>query len=528
MMKNGDIEKSYTWNENISIVINHFLVGLLMLCFAVVVTQFIKRLIPVLGLGYLPVFCFIVALDSQYTKRVIKKFALFSKEWALFRFGEIIVLIVGLRVVISLLAGPKAFWMEVQVWRYDFLDTFFSAEYLPALLLVLIIWIISGSFAENIINLEGDLIRMNNEPPPGMGEARYTARKQLMDQILLYGIVLVILTSLIRIDIRGVEGESPTRSSVIGVVLYFVFGLALLSQTQFAILRGGWSRAHIPITMKIGSRWLVYSIIFLILIALLSILLPTNYSLGFLTTAGVILYVIIDIIVKLFGFMILLIAWLLSRFGFQQDEQLVPQDPPSLPNFEPSTMTDSVSPWLDILKSLIFWIIFLSVVSFSVYQYLQQHKGIIDKIRKIPGFKWVDRFVNWLVYIINNINSTINSTIDAGLRKIPSINRRTLIHERWRYVNLNRLSPKERIQFFYLVLTRRGQESGVGRKGSQTPYEYGVELKSQIPEVGEEVASMTSTFVEARYSQHDLSESHANLVKDLWNRIRKSLRRKKG
>jgi hypothetical protein len=369
---------------------------------------------------------------------------------------------------------------------------------------------------------------MNADPPPGMGEERYIARKQLMDHILLYGIVLVILTSLIRIDIRGLEGQSPPLTSVIGVVLYFVFGLVLLSQTQFAILRGRWSRTRIPMSTKIGTRWLIYSVAFLILLAILSILLPTNYTIGFLTTVGVILYLIFDFIVKLFGFVILLFAWLLSRFGFQQDEQMVPQIPPSLPDFEPSTVTSSVYPWLDILKSLIFWIVFLSVVSFSIYQYVQQHKGIIYQIRKIPGFKWVNRFVNWLLKILKNVSSTINFTIDAGLSKLPTFNRRNLIRDQWRYVNMNRLSPRERIMFFYLVLTHRGKDSGVGRKGSQTPYEYGEELKSQLPDVSEEVVSITSTFVEARYSQHDLSESHANFVKDLWNRIRKSLRRKKG
>lgn len=526
-MNDHEMKTSFSWNESVSTVINHVLVGLMMVCFAIVMTQFIKRLIPVLGLGYLPVICFIVAMDAQYTKRVINKFALFSKEWALFRTGEMIVLIVGLRVLTSLLTGLDAFWMDIQDWRYNFFDNFFSAEFIPTVLLVITVWIISGSLAENIFNLEGDLLRMNNDPPPGMGEERYIARKQLMDHILLYGIILVILTSLIRIDIRGVEGESPPITSVIGVVMYFVFGLALLSLTQFAILRGGWSIARIPIAMKIGSRWFMYSMGFLIILAVLSILLPTNYSLGFLTTIGAILYLIFDFVVKLFGFVFLLFAWLLSHFGSQQDEQIIPQIPPSLPEFEPATITGSVSPWLDILKSLIFWIVFLCVVSFSIYQYFQQHKGLADQIRKIPGFTWVNRLVNWLLYIWKNVSSTINSTIEAGLRRIPSLPSRSLIREPWRYVNLNRLSPRERVIFFYLVLTRRGRESGIGRKVSQTPYEYGDELKSQLPDVDEEVSSITSTFVEARYSQHDLSEDHANLVRIMWDRIRKSLRQKK-
>jgi hypothetical protein len=526
-MSDHDIKASFSWNERVSSVFNHLLVGVMMVCFAVVVTQFTKRLMPILGLDYLPLICFVVAMDAQYTKRVAKKYTLLSREWALFRIGEIIILIVGLRMFVSLQSGPESLWRDIQVWNNNFYDHFFSAEFIPIVLFVFVVWMISGSLAENIFDLEGDLLRMNNDPGPGMGEERYVARKQLMDHILLYGMVLVFITGLIRIDIRGVEGVSPPVTGVIGVVMYFVFGLTLLSQTQFAILRGGWSRARIPLSMKISSRWLLYSFAFLILLAALSILLPTSYSLGFLTTIGYVLYIVFDVVTKLFGFAILLLFWLLSRFGTQQDEPITPQTPPSFPEFDPAPITDGVAPWWDLLKSIIFWVAFLSVVGFSMYQYLKQHKGIVDQFRKIPGLIWVNRLVDWLMNLWKNVNTTINSTIEAGLNRIPSLTRSNSIREQWRYINLNKLSPRERILIFYLMLTHRGSESGIRRKKSQTPNEYANILKSQLPDVDEEISSMTNSFIEARYSQHNLSENRAHLVRNLWRRIRTSLRKKK-
>ena len=61
---------------------------------------------------------------------------------------------------------------------------------------------------------------------------------------------------------------------------------------------------------------------------------------------------------------------------------------------------------------------------------------------------------------------------------------------------------------------------------SQTLYEYENELQSQLPEVSDEVSSMTNTFVEARYSKHALSEDHAEWVRILWERIRNSLKKR--
>jgi hypothetical protein len=526
-MNHNEINTSFSWNERISSVFNHLLVGLMMFCFALVVSQFIKRLFPLTGLEYLPLICLIVAMDAQYTKRFINKYTLFSKEWAFFRIGEFIILIVGLRIFVYLISGKLNLASDIKFWDINFYDSFFSPDFIPFLIVVLLVWVVSGSLAENLFKLEGDLLRMNKDVPPGLGEERYIARKQLMDHILLFGIVLVILTGFVRIDIRGLEGESPPVTSVIGVVLYFIFGLILLSLTQFSILRGRWSSSRIPIAMKIGSRWIIYSFLFLSILMAVSILLPTNYSLGFLTSFGYILLLILDLVTKLFGFLILLLLWFFSRFGTQEEVPSQLQPPPILPDFTPVPGTDGISPWWDIIKSTIFWLVFLSIIGLAAYQYLLQHKGIADRIRKIPGILWFSRLAHWLIGFFNNVGTTITAAIESGKNKISPLTRSNRIPDQLRFFKKGSLTPRERIIFFYLVLTRRGKESGIERKKSQSPYEYSDVLKSQIPELEEEVSSMTDTFVEARYSQHYLAEEHAKFVRHLWGQIRKALSKKR-
>jgi hypothetical protein len=73
-------------------------------------------------------------------------------------------------------------------------------------------------------------------------------------------------------------------------------------------------------------------------------------------------------------------------------------------------------------------------------------------------------------------------------------------------------------------MVRRGGERGVPRKPAQTAYEYSHALKSYLPNVAGEVASLTDEFVEARYSRHEVPAERASLVKGYWERIRLALR----
>ena len=51
-----------------------------------------------------------------------------------------------------------------------------------------------------------------------------------------------------------------------------------------------------------------------------------------------------------------------------------------------------------------------------------------------------------------------------------------------------------------------------------------IKATGTLPEVDEEVASITEAFVEARYSRQDVDDSQAGRVKRYWERIRGALR----
>ena len=52
----------------------------------------------------------------------------------------------------------------------------------------------------------------------------------------------------------------------------------------------------------------------------------------------------------------------------------------------------------------------------------------------------------------------------------------------WDFINLRRLTPRQKVLFYYLALVRRAKEAGIPRKDGQTPYEYARSLTSSLVE----------------------------------------------
>jgi hypothetical protein len=96
-----------------------------------------------------------------------------------------------------------------------------------------------------------------------------------------------------------------------------------------------------------------------------------------------------------------------------------------------------------------------------------------------------------------------------------------------RFINLNKLSPRERVLFYYLALVRRAGEKGLPRDPSETPREYANTLQARIspnePTSTELLNSITDEFIEARYSNHPIHPDKATLVQVYWQRLQKTL-----
>jgi len=176
-------------------------------------------------------------------------------------------------------------------------------------------------------------------------------------------------------------------------------------------------------------------------------------------------------------------------------------------------------PLLEALKSALFWVVFLAIIGYSIFYYANRQKEVARFLRRLPLWRWVVRGWRAVWGGVQALNQQLSAAVQLGLRRLrPSVGSAP-----WRYVSLRRMSPAERVRFFYLALVRRGGESGLPRRSSETPYEYENDLNASVPEADEDVAALTEAFVEARYSRHPITAKAAEAVRRHWELLRKQL-----
>ena len=521
----NSMREASRWNELYSIRVSYLLVCLMMICLMLTVKQFGERLMPGWEGSYLPWFGFLVSLEALFSARTTRKLTIFSSEWFGYRVGEWVLIAILLKLVQYLTAVPVSQWAAIEALRTNFISNFLNGEYLLAVVLVFFVWLICSQYAEDLQVLEVDYLALSDSIPKGIADERLRARHSLVNHVFIHGAIMLVLVTLVRLDWEFVFGQRPpVRSGAIYLLVYFMLGLALLSQTQFTVLHGRWNWQRIELDRELAFRWAIYSMVFLAFIALLALVLPTRFTVGFLTLLGYLINLVFFVGATIMQLLIFLLVSLFSVFvpGVESGVE-TPITPPPSPRLPPAP--SQPAPWLELAVSALFWGVLLAVIGFSVYQYFSHHQDLWGRIGKIPGLTWLNRFWSWFRILFGVLNETITSVVKSGIRLV----RRPLVEphlaKRWRYINLRKLSPKERVYFFYLAMIRRGNEAGHPRGNDQTPYEYERTLRASLPDLGQDLAGMTETFVEARYSRHEVSEETADLVQQWWAKLRRVLRR---
>lgn len=512
--------------------------SLMVTCLSISVTLFGRKLAPGWQAGALPVLTFLVSLERMFTYKRLKRLAVFSRPWVIFHTTQWVVLLLGLKLLLIAQTGASL-WMQIQLWRLDFPTYFLDNNYILAVLFIGAIWLLSGYFAGLLdeMSLEESLIRFEMATAAPLDKP--PARERLLTAFFGLGFFLVILTAFLRVDLRMLVlanfeqvNWQPLPYLAAGawnVLLYFLLGLALMSLSQLARLNAGWHFQKLDISTQLAGRWVLYSLVFIGLVALVASLLPTNYSLGFLAVLRYVLQWIFGAFLFVFGVLLSLLvavgSFLAQLFGFKVEESDSPATQPfAPPELPPEISTAAGPPWLELLKSLLFWLVFAGVVGFSLYQFVRQHEELLARLRQMPGASWLAKIWAWLRGGWRGLNRGVRSVVQAGMERLRARQQKQWAGGAGRFINPRRLSPRQRVYFFFLAMIRRGGERGLARKDSQTPYEYAAALEEALPEVDQEVASLTEAFVAARYARSEVDENQAGLVRRSWDRIRGALR----
>ena len=517
------------WNEQFTTLIFHLIASLMLACMVVTIVELGQYLFPGWSGAYLPWLSMAVAFEAMYSRRGLNRFPLFSRERIVYRLAEWVTIAILLKLFLYTLHGFNQLWVDLPLWRQDFVAYFFSGEYLFVMMVSIFVWLLAGIFGSELQMLEVSEKVLRLERETGISEQRQDVRRSLVELILVIGGVMIFLAALMRIDWESLLGQRPPLTTgVLNIMAYFFLALILLSLTQLSILRAHWGVERIPIRRGLAVRWLVYGGFFLLVASLVALVLPTRYSVGLLDVLGF----LVNILVDLFSLLMLIVLFplfLLVSLIFQLFGRQPPQVPPNIPR-PPAPLPAGGQPisWLEMLKSVLFWLIFLSVVGYSLFHYINQNQDLIRRLRRVPFLSGLIQFFHGLFDWLRGVNEKVASGVEAGLQRLRARSGVRLPASRWQFTNPRRLSPRDRVLFFYLAMVRRGGEQGFPRHPSQTPGEYAEKLGISLPEAQTEVSTLTERFVEARYSLHPVTPEQANIVKRAWQRLRQAFRKVRG
>jgi len=508
-------------------------------CLVVAFVELVSRIVPGWRGPHYVAFAFLVSWEGIQSERLLRRRRPGYSGHFRYRAVEAVIILVLFKLIRYVPLGWDVLWADVRQWGAD-ASTFLDTGFIVGGICILDLWMTAIAITKNLYLLEVHPSEIPPDPTSpnydrwssayGQRVDRQAVLRDIVHHYFWGGVVLLLLAGLTRFDVSFLDLHAPPPLSglVVNAMFYFVLGLVLISQAHFSILQVSWRVERIDVSPRLGTRWAWQAVAFLALITVVALVLPTGYSVGLpqaiAFVANLIVGALYFIISSVFYLLALLLGLVLSALGLRAEPMAyprpTPQQPPLLPG-DPGTPSNL--PWLELLKSVLFWGVFLAIVGYSVYHFLRERRGLF------PGFEGslLARLLAWLRALWQRTRQWSAQVRQAVATRLG---RRSEQQERfgpWRVIRLSRLSPRQRVRYFYLSVLRRAARTGHGRRPQQTPHEYSATLAGCVPETAPEVATLTRAFVEARYSQRSLSEQEANVIKRVWQRVRATLARRR-
>lgn len=528
-------------NQRAFRLLGYLLVFFMMVCGILTVGNLIHTLVPHWHSGVIAGILLFIVTDRLYTFRQLKALTFLTFDWTLAIGAQWVIIMLLTRLLLSYANGLDALRADLLLLGRGYITDLVTPEFVVGMLLALLIWFFVGQFLyvlddiglEQETSSDPESAAVQGEPVP--------AHQRLVTLAFSVGIVLVVLTAMARLDYRAMFADTQGLPSLrftrfagaeAGVLLYFVFGLALLSLSRLMSLQTHWNQMRIRVSSaNLYRQWGVYSLLFLVLLAMIVSLLPAGDSLGFFSLLGMLFNYLVDILFFL-GQLVLSLLLLLFSLPFALFGQgppvwqpSAPLPPVSLPPAPPASPPANNALWA-LVRSILLWGTLAVVILYAVRQFLGQHGGLGMALRTLRMTNWLILAWQWLYRQASSARLSVSLTIGDGWQRLVTRLGGTRSVPGLRPFRLRALDPRRQVYFFYLAMVRRGGEQGLSRKPSQTPDEYAGFLEKALPSVGEDIDALTEAFITARYSRREVDAGDAGRVKSLWARIRRALQAK--
>ena len=480
------LPSSPPWVENF---LQPVVIGVMVATISQSIAQLMRQLTPDWRHQFFLIAPILAALAGYATYRTIQKRFISGSESMRYQIFELVLIFLLCKVSTHLNNTIPELIAFARGWFTDPIS-FLDGESLLMFALSMTAWLSAVATAKDLTTITDPTLYIGEKNPMQRISTRFFAG----------GIILLITTAFARVSFMEVLQTDRPRipGLILGILIYFMLGLFMLGQINYKRHTGLWSRQKVHVAEGMGLLWLRYSLIFLAGITFIALLLPTGYTMGLLDLVRT----IINIIILIANFLFFIISYpfilLISLFFENADTEMPVMESPA--SFQPPELSAPVSPnqWVEILRSLIFWVLALVALGFVFRGYLRDRPGLLASLRKLTPIKWLTALLHTLKMLWRRFKLTVVET----LPKIVNRLRRRSGERPLSFRRQRGLGNRERIFDHYLDTLDVAQEEGLARRSTQTPYEYKGIIEPRLIEISPEMTRLTETFVEARYSQH--------------------------
>ena len=506
--------------RNWPVVASYAVVLGMVICLAIVAIQFLQWIVPTWDASGMLVLCILAAMEAVASHSLIKRLPTAQRQLLFYRLTEWAIILVLLKLFAELVAGPASLWNNILLWPDKFPFNILNGHFWLTLAPVFLIWEVSNLFDNDLVLLgtvESFLLDERVKLTP--------VRDLIVRRFLNVGMLVVVLAGIPRQVAIPSTQPVPANSGIPAVVMYFVFGIILLSLTRYTSLVTTWRQARVNIPVQIPRRWFAYSAAVIGALALLVAWMPTNYGMGFLDTITAMIGLIYELVASVYAFVFMLIN-ALFRMLFHTGKAAPPvlEQPLTPPqnNLQLNPVPSAIN-WT-LIKSIFFWVLLIVLVVVALRQYILFNQDLAEELKRFRPFRWLMIFLKRVTTSVKKANKSIGIFVQSSINRLRNAGKSPINTNEWAYINPRRLEPRQKIIFYYLALLRRAGEAGLPRKDGQTPYEYADSLTTRLETGKDGVESLTESFIEARYSRHEIPAKEASRVESLWETIRQLLR----
>lgn len=507
-------------------------------CLVVAFVAFMRRLLPdlpasytqlllVIGLFTAAIGCVSTTWLSQPSQR--------SNRNAGYRALELLFILLVTRIAIW---GATGDWPGFDLILRP-LDSLLDGYFVVGLIAVLLAWIMAVSMTEDMIGMAlraDDLYMARTYTDKWQDTARpvYTDRPAILRRFtgrwVTGGVLLVVMAAGSRFapPERGyflpIIGQNIDRAVIIAVIVYFLAGLALISQGQLALMRARWTLQKTPSSPSVLRNWPIYSLILIVAVAAIAVLLP----LGGTFHLALILTTVIEfaywLVMQIFGLFLGLFLLLASLFARDEPQEEVVPTPEPQPVITPEPVTEppiELPPWTG---GTIFWIVAALLLGYAAYIYFGGHSMTfrwLNQLWLMIRMRWqqiIGAYQGWQATHLRSVEESDKGSTRSRRRRLMA------------WLGYRGLDSDSQVRYYYLSMLEQAEQAGYSRRKSETPSHYAPRLAEQISDEDEDgdgaeaVHDLTEAFVRVRYADDHYDSLEVERLRGLWNRLKRLLR----